>query len=122
MSGWFDKLLEELQRRQAEEDARREGRPPERNVTPIDEGRRASRRRGGDGKGNGSGNGHGGGPPVARPIFGSDVPWRRWVLIGGGFVLLFIVLGILGGAVTLITDIMWYDALGRRDVFQTRLW
>ena len=27
MSNWFDKLLEELQRRQAEEDARREGRP-----------------------------------------------------------------------------------------------
>ena len=122
MSSWFDKLLEELQRRQAEEDARREGRPPERNVTPIDEGRRASRRRGGNGKEDGGGNGHGGGPPVARPIFGSDVPWRRWVLIGGGLVLLFVVLGILGGAVTLITDIMWYDALGRRDVLQTRLW
>jgi len=122
MSSWFDKLLEELQRRQAEEDARREGRPLERNVTPIDEGRRASRRRGGNGKDDGNGNGHGGGPPVARPIFGSDVPWRRWVLIGAGFVLLFVVLGILGGAVTLITDIMWYDALGRRDVLQTRLW
>ena len=27
MSSWFDKLLEELQRRQAEQDARREGRP-----------------------------------------------------------------------------------------------
>ena len=27
MSTWFDKLLEELQRRQAEQDARREGRP-----------------------------------------------------------------------------------------------
>jgi uncharacterized protein len=118
MSSWFDKLLEELQRRQADEDARREGRPTERNVTPIDEGRRASRRRGG----NGAGDGHGGGPPVARPVFGSDVPWRRWVLIGGGIVLLVIVLGILGGAVTLITDIMWYDALGRRDVLQTRLW
>jgi uncharacterized protein len=118
MSGWFDRLLEELQRRQAEEDARREGRPTERNVTPIDEGRRASRRRGG----NGAGNGHGGGPPVARPVFGSDVPWRRWALIGGGVVLVLVVLGILGGAVTLITDIMWYDALGRRDVLQTRLW
>jgi uncharacterized protein len=118
MASWFDKLLEELQRRQAEEDARREGRAPERNVTPIDEGRRASRRRGGDG----GANGHDGGPPVARPVFGSDVPWRRWVLIGGGFVLLLVVLGILGGAVTLITDLMWYDALGRRDVLQTRLW
>ena len=71
MSGWFDKLLEELQRRQAEDDARREGRPIERNVTPIEEGRRADRRRG-----NGGGNGHGGGPPVARPIFGSVV-WRK---------------------------------------------
>ena len=31
-------------------------------------------------------------------------------------------LGLLGGAVNLITDVMWYDALGRRDVLQTRLW
>ena len=118
MSGWFDKLLEELQRRQAEDDARREGRPFERNVTPIDEGRRTSRRRGG----NGAGDGSGGGPPVARPVFGGDVPWRRWVLIGGFIVVAVIVLGLLGGVVNLITDIMWYDALGRRDVFQTRLW
>ena len=117
MSGWFDKLLEELQRRQAEEDARREGRPIERNVTPIDEGRRASSRRGSNG-----GNGHGGGPPVARPIFGSGTPWRRWVLIGGGIVAVIIVLGLLGGVVNLITDVMWYDALDRRDVLQTRLW
>ena len=117
MSGWFDKLLEELQRRQAEEDARREGRPIERNVTPIDEGRRASSRRGSNG-----GNGHGGGPPVARPIFGSGTPWRRWVLIGGGIVAAIIVLGLLGGVVNLITDVMWYDALDRRDILQTRLW
>jgi hypothetical protein len=27
MASWFDKLLEELQRKQAEQDARREGRP-----------------------------------------------------------------------------------------------
>ena len=117
MSGWFDKLLEELQRRQAEEDARREGRPIERNVTPIEEGRRADRRRGSNG-----GNGHGGGPPVARPIFGSDMPWRRWAFIGGGIVVAVIVLGLLGGAINLITDVMWYDALDRRDVLQTRLW
>jgi uncharacterized protein len=117
MSGWFDRLLEELQRRQAEDDARREGRPIERNVTPIEEGRRAARGRGNDG-----GNGHGGGPPVARPIFGSDVPWRRWALIAGGIVAAVIVLGLLGGAINLITDVMWYDALDRRDVLQTRLW
>jgi uncharacterized membrane protein (UPF0182 family) len=117
MSGWFDKLLEELQRRQEEADARSEGRPfdrsRERNVTPIDESRRRGRR---------GGNGHdGGGPPVARPVFGGDAPWRRWLLIGGGLVAVFIVLGLLGGVVTLITDVMWYDALGRRDVLQTRL-
>ena len=117
MSGWFDKLLEELQRRQAEEDRKREGRPIERNVTPIEEGRRASSRRGSNG-----GNGHGGGPPVARPIFGSGTPWRRWVLIGGGIVAAIIVLGLLGGVVNLITDVMWYDALDRRDILQTRLW
>ena len=116
MSSWFDKLLEELQRRQEEADARSEGRPferrerPERNVTPLDDG--ARRRRGGNG----------GGPPVARPMMGGDVPWRRYLLIGGGILAVLIVLGLLGGAVTLITDVMWYDALGRRDVLQTRLW
>ncbi len=117
MSSWFDRLLEELQRRQEEEDARKHGRPyerpprSERNVTPIDDGPRADRK------------GHnGGGPPVARPIMGGDLPWRRWILIGGGIVGAIILLGLLGGAVNLITDVMWYDALGRRDVFQTRLW
>jgi len=117
MSGWFDKLLEELQRRQEEADARSEGRPSEpreRNVTPIDESRRRGRR---------GANGDGGGPPVARPVFGGgDAPWRRWLLIGGGLVAVFIVLGLLGGIVNLVTDLMWYDALGRRDVLQTRLW
>ena len=59
MSSWFDKLLEELQRRQQEADARREGRPfprEERNVTPIDEAARGRRGRqnGGDGKGTGT--------------------------------------------------------------------
>ena len=121
MSSWFDKLLEELQRRQQEEDARREGRPfdrsrrdeadrRERNVTPIDESRR------------GRGNGHDGGgglPPVAG---GGDVPWRRWIVIGGAFLGLFILLGLLGGLVTLITDLWWFEALGRRDVLSTRLW
>jgi uncharacterized membrane protein (UPF0182 family) len=122
MSSWFDKLLEELQRRQAEADAQREGRPferpersdrPERNVTPIDEGRRRGRR--------GPTNGDGGGPTFP-PVAGGEVPWRRWLLIGGGILALFIVFGLLGGAVNLITDLMWYGALGRRDVLSTRLW
>ncbi|HEU4862744.1 MAG TPA: UPF0182 family protein, partial [Candidatus Limnocylindria bacterium] len=59
---------------------------------------------------------------MARPMMGGDVPWRRYLLIGGGILAVLIVLGLLGGAVTLITDVMWYDALGRRDVLQTRLW
>jgi uncharacterized protein len=118
MSSWFDRLLEELQRRQEESDARREGRPfqrPERDVTPLDDERerRGRRRRGGNG-----GDGRPPFPPVAAP----DVPWRRWVFIGGALLLVFIVLGLLGGAVGLITDVMWYDALGRRDVLATRLW
>ncbi|HEX2766603.1 MAG TPA: UPF0182 family protein [Candidatus Limnocylindria bacterium] len=123
MSSWFDRLLEDLQRRQEEADARREGRPferRERNVTPIDGGRggrgnghdRSSERGGG-----GGGGGRGGGiPPVA-----SDVPWRRWILIGGAVVILLVVLGLLGGVVNLVTDVMWYDALGRRDILTTRL-
>ncbi|HET9416047.1 MAG TPA: UPF0182 family protein [Candidatus Limnocylindria bacterium] len=114
MSSWFDKLLEDLQRRQEEADARREGRPlprRERNVTPIDDDR------GGRGRGHGGGRG-GGIPPVAN----ADVPWGRWLFIGGAFVAILVVLGFLGGAVNLITDVMWYDALGRRDVLATRLW
>jgi uncharacterized membrane protein (UPF0182 family) len=113
MSSWFDKLLEDLQRRQEEADARREGRPferRERNVTPIDEGRR--------GRGNGADGGGPGGPPVVA----DDLPWRRWLVIGGGFLAVVILLGLFGSVVTLITDIMWYDALGRRDVLATRLW
>jgi len=122
MSSWFDKLLEDLQRRQQEADARREGRPipprrEERNVTPLDETRRAGRR------GNGA---PGDGPPGRGPFptagGGGEVPWRRWIVIGSLALLLFIVLGLLGGAVNLITDVMWYDSLGRRDVFATRLW
>ncbi|HEX7195363.1 MAG TPA: UPF0182 family protein, partial [Candidatus Limnocylindria bacterium] len=120
MSSWFDKLLEELQRRQAEADAQREGRPfertqrPARNVTPLDDERR--QRRGGPSDGGG------GRGPTFPPAAGGDVPWRRYLLIGGAFLGLFIVLGLLGGVVNLVTDLMWYDALGRRDVLQTRLW
>ena len=120
MSSWFDKLLEDLQRRQEEADARREGRPferRERNVTPLDDAERARR-----GRGPGGGNGNGGDGPAFPPVANADVPWRRWLFIGGVFVLILVVLGLLGGIVTLITDVMWYDALGRRDVLATRLW
>ena len=119
MSSWFDKLLEELQRRQAEADARQEGRPfprEERNVTPTDEaGRRGRRSNGGD---DGDGGGGRGIPPVAD----ANLPWRRWLTIGAIVVAALIVLGVLGGAVTLITDLMWYDALDLTGVFTTRLW
>jgi uncharacterized protein len=112
MSSWFDKLLEDLQRRQEESDARREGRPAgrERNVTPIDEQRRA--RSGGSNGGGGSA----GSPPMA------ELPWRRWLFIGGGFVAILFLLGFVGGLVNLATDILWYDSLDRRDVLMTRLW
>ncbi len=120
MSSWFDKLLEELQRRQEEADLAREGRPREpRNVTPIEDAGK-SKRSNGDGSGGSGGSNGGGGGPVFQP--GGDVPWRRWAFIAAAFVGLFVVLGILGGAVNLITDVMWYDALDRRDVLGTRLW
>ena len=114
MSSWFDKLLEDLQRRQEEADARREGRPferRERNVTPIERTRRAN--------GGGGDDGGGGGRPF-RPV-ADELPWRRYLLIGGAVLGFLFVLGLLGGVVNLITDVMWYDALGRRDVLQTRL-
>ena len=129
MSSWLDRLLEELQRRQEEADAQREGRPlpprepaaRERNVTPIGDARRRTGRTNGGGPGGPDRpGGNGGGrtfPPVA-----SGVPWRRWVFIAVAIVALFVVLGLLGGAVGFITDLMWYDALGRRDVLTTRLW
>jgi uncharacterized protein len=113
MSTWFDKLLEELQRRQAEQDARREGRP----VPPS-------------GPRRGTGNGHPDGPgddqpPPFRPrVLRPGRPGRqpRWGLIVSAIVVLLLVFGVLGGLVNLITDLMWYDALGRRDVLLTRLW
>lgn len=105
MSSWFDKLLEELQRRQAEQDALREGRP----IPPRSPG-------GPDG----------GAPPPQRPR-------RPEIVIPGGgsrprlgrpLIILAIVIvafTLLGGVVSLLTDLMWYDALGRRDVLLTRL-
>jgi uncharacterized membrane protein (UPF0182 family) len=110
MSTWFDKLLEELQRRQAEQDARREGRP----LPPRPS--RSTRT-----------NGDGAPPPddgtvrfPRRPGRGGSA--RRWVLIGILVLATFFVFGILGGLVNLVTDLWWYGALGRTSVLTTRLW
>ena len=110
MSTWFDKLLEELQRRQAEQDARREGRPlPPRPPRPS------------------RGNGNGAPPPddgtvrfPGRRRGGWSV--RRWVLIGLLLLGAFFVFGLLGGVVNLVTDLWWYGALGRTSILTTRLW
>jgi uncharacterized membrane protein (UPF0182 family) len=116
MSSWFDKLLEELQRRQAEEDARREGRP-----LPPREPRRVGRGgRGGDG-------GNGSPPPDDDPVRfprrrAEGWSTRRWVVIGALVLLAFFLLGFLGRLVNLFTDLMWYDALDRTSVLTTRLW
>jgi uncharacterized membrane protein (UPF0182 family) len=121
MSSWFDKLLEELQRRQAEQDARREGRP----IPPF-----GPRRTGGNGGDQGNGHDGFGGeeeptpfrpgrPRVLRPR-GTGRPPRLGLLIGIAFVAI-VVFGFLGGIVNLITDLMWYGALGRQGVLTTRL-
>jgi uncharacterized protein len=109
MSTWFDKLLEELQRRQAEQDARREGRPlPPRPSRPS------------------RGNGNGAPPDDGTVRFpgrrrgGWSV--RRWVLIGLLLLAVFFVFGILGGLVNLVTDLWWYGALDRTSILTTRLW
>jgi uncharacterized protein len=114
MGSWFDKLLEDLQRRQAEQDARREGRP----LPPR--GRRT--------------NGAGGGgrdepPPDDRPLpfprgggGSADINLRRWLIWAGILVAALFLFGFAGRLVNLFTDLMWYDALGRRDVLTTRLW
>ena len=128
MSSWLDKLLEELQRRQEEADARSEGRPltprekpaRERNVTPIDGRRRTSPTNGGPGPTNGGTGGTGGGP--IHPPSGDALPWRRYAFIGGALIALFVIFGLLGGIVGFVTDLMWFDALGRREVFATRFW
>jgi uncharacterized membrane protein (UPF0182 family) len=121
MSSWFDKLLEDLQRRQAEQDAQREGRP-----LPPREPRRARGNRG-------SGNGGDEGPPLddrptafpRRPRSGGPFDTsglRRWVVLAGILLVGLFLFGFLGRIVNLLTDLMWYDALGRRDVLTTRLW
>jgi hypothetical protein len=108
MSTWFDKLLEELQRRQAEQDARREGRPFPRRTNGG----------GGDGE-----------PPLDdRPVRfpgrrrTGPAPVRRWALIVIAVLVLLFAFGILGRAVDLATDLMWYGALGLSGIVTTRLW
>jgi uncharacterized membrane protein (UPF0182 family) len=115
MSSWFDKLLEDLQRRQAEQDARREGRP----IPPF------GPRRGGNGHDQGPADDEpqpfgAGRPRVLRPRGSGRQP--RWGLLIGIAVLAIFVFGFLGSLVNLITDLMWYDALDRTSVLTTRLW
>ena len=111
MSSWFDKLLEELQRRQAEQDARREGRSIPREP-------RMAR-----GRGNGGEPPPDDRPPTPFPRRAGEGPdLRRWAIIGGLLLLALFLFGFLGGIVNLITDLMWYDALGQRSVLTTRLW
>jgi uncharacterized protein len=180
MSTWFDRLLEELQRRQAEQDARREGRPlpPRRSSrdryppTPghgddgpdpsekggdgnPDEGEpkpiRGRTRRGaaggpggpgpgrgasGAGRGGGSsrapggtGRGRDGGSPFGGPWatgdwgdWGDWSRYRRWILIGIAVIALFVLLSVVSGLVNLVTDFMWFNALGLGGVLGTRVW
>ncbi|HEX6655604.1 MAG TPA: UPF0182 family protein, partial [Candidatus Limnocylindria bacterium] len=123
MSTWFDKLLEELQRRQAEQDARREGRPLPRRPRGLDRG---------DGRGAGNGAGHGGDgddgiPPDDRPV---RFPGRRrqgpsgrgWVITTIAVVALLFLLGVVGRVVDLATDLMWYGSLNLTSLLTTRLW
>ncbi len=145
MSSWFDRLFEELQRRQQEQDARREGRPhPPRGNGPTpgvgadgpdpDEGAptplrgRGTRRPGGGGRPGGTRPGGAGGGPFAGPWAGTDWSewgdwsrYRRWILIGLGLVALIVLLALAGGAVDLLSDLQWFNALGLSGVFSTRL-
>jgi uncharacterized membrane protein (UPF0182 family) len=151
---WLDRLLEELQRRQQEADAQREGRPiprrdsAPRDRTPRDAGRGgpsgsgaargngaeddwegrferptpvSGRRRGGP-RGSGGSGGTGGGSPFGGPVAGGDWgQYRRWIVIGLIVFAALVVLFLLSGAVGLITDVMWYDAIDRRSILTTRL-
>ena len=135
MSSWFDRLLEEMQRRQQEQDARREGRPlPPRDrrgsgdryrpPTPgegddgpdLSDGEPTPFPRGRGFRGGGSG-------PFGGPLAGGDWGrYRRWLLIGLLLVALLVVLGLAGGLVNLLTDLQWFSALGLSSVLTTRLW
>lgn len=113
MSSWFDKLLEEMQRRQMEQDYAREGRPlpPRRPVGPPEE-QIPDEDDGGDG------------PPPPRRLRprrgGRDRTPGNWVRPVLFLVGIFILIQVLGGLVQLFTDLAWYGSLGRRDVLVTR--
>ena len=146
MSSWFDRLLEELQRRQQEQDARREGRPipPPPSRAPRDRYRTPTPGVGDDGpdltddedgeptplqgrRGARRGRGPGGGGPFGGPWAGAPSDWgnwsryRRWILIVLGLVALLVFLSLAGGLVNLVTDLWWFSALGLSSVLTTRL-
>lgn len=119
MASWFDKLLEEMQRRQMEQDYAREGRPmpPRRPVEPPEEQIPDDDESEGDDGGDGP-------PPPRRlqPRRGrSDSPSGNWVRPALYVLVVFVVIQLLGGLVALFTDLAWYSALGRRDVLLTRV-
>jgi uncharacterized membrane protein (UPF0182 family) len=137
---WLDRLLEELQRRQQEADAQREGRPipprerapkpgapgagtPGRGRADADDsaGRHERPRPVGAGGSGGTGRGNGG-APFGGPIAGGDWgQYRRWIIIGLIVFGAFVALLLFTGSVGLITDVMWYDAIDRRSILTTRL-
>jgi uncharacterized protein len=138
MSSWFDRLLGELQRRQQEADARREGRPlPPRRDASRDRYPGPTPGVGDDGPDTTNGEptplrgrrpaGPGrGGPPFGGPWANTDWGdwrrYRRWIYIGLGLVLVVVLLSLAGGIVNLLTDLQWFSALGLTGVLTTRLW
>ncbi len=64
-----------------------------------------------------------GAPPFGGPTIGGSGygAYRRWIVLGALGIAALLALGLLGGLVNLATDLMWYGALGRRDVLTTRL-
>jgi uncharacterized membrane protein (UPF0182 family) len=139
MSSWFDRLLEEMQRRQQEQDARREGRPlpPRERGGPRGRSGQPTPGEGDDGPDLSDGEptpfprrrgfrGGGGSGPFGGPLAGNDWGdwgrYRRWIVIGLLLVALLVVLGLAGGLVNLLTDLQWFSALGLSSVLTTRLW
>ena len=114
MSSWLDRLLEEMQRRQQEQDYAREGRPlpPRPPVGPPEEQIPDDEDGGGDDL-----------PPPRRLRPRGGRPnrppgaWLRPILILVG---IFLLIQVLSGLIAFYTDFAWYDALGRRDVLITR--